>query len=213
MKPFIKIFLIIFLVATISILAIGGTCYYFGRSIQTNIEKQVNEKDPVILEKSAQSIVSFKLPKGYTILKTMDIPIIRAQFVTFKYKDNKQFLALINPVWLLKLNEQNLKKELTSWKFKNTTFSFESGDINIEIKNIEVIENGTLQTSAKEIPYVHVTFTLTDLTNSTDTEYEGIVAVITSSDQKKNVLLISSKELGQLDISIIKNLAKGIKSI
>ena len=210
MKGFLKVFLLILVVSIIGTVVIGGACCFFGNSFIEDIKSQVKTTDPIEMEARAQSIVKFTLPKDYSIITALIIPVINAKVAVFQYLPNKQFVAMADPGWMFKINEQNFKTEMNADTIEQAMSQGRSSD-NVKIKNIKINSEGTLPTATREVPYIEGTATVTNTRTGISQDVEGLISVMTFSKDNKNVIVVSGSQMGQFDVAVAKNFIKTIQ--
>ncbi|MEW5819075.1 MAG: hypothetical protein AB1782_02705 [Cyanobacteriota bacterium] len=211
MKGFLKVFLIILAVAIISLLLVGGICWYTGSSLYDDIKQQATVNDPKLDEARAKSIVGYTLPVNYQLLKAIDINVLGfgLKSAMFQYVPNSQFLILAEPPkMLINIDETNFKSKLSPEEVEKALR--QSGRSDVTIENFTVVNEGTIPTATREIPYVEVKTTIKNHRTGNIVEFEGIISVMTFSNGKKNVILLSGNKSGNFDIAAAKDFIKTI---
>lgn len=210
MKGFIKVFLIILVVSIVGAAIVGGACCFFGNSFMEDIKSQVKDNDPASMEARAQSIAKYTLPEDYTLTYALTIPVVNAKVAIFQYGPNKQYVVMVDPSWMFKINEQNFKTEMNAESIEQALSQSRNSD-NVKIKNIKIVSEGTLPTATREVPYIEGTATVTNTNTGTSKDVEGLISVMTFSNNNKSVIVVSGNELGQFDIAVAKNFIKTIQ--
>lgn len=207
MKGFLKIFLIILTLAIVAILLVGGICGFVGYSAYNDVKEQAQQQDPISIEKRAKEIANFQMPEGYTLLNAFDV--LGAQLAVFQYNPKAQLLCLGSaPWWMMNINEGNFKHKLDPEEMKRALR--QGGKDEIDIKDIKILEEGTLQTAGREVPFIRASATLINNQTGKNHNLEGIISVMTFSKSGKNVILISGNKLGTFDAAAVKEFVKTI---
>jgi hypothetical protein len=208
MKGFLKVFLIIIVVSVIVIFVTGGICCATYNYISSEVKEQLKEGDAQTIEQRANDIASYSLPEGYSLMKAFDL--FGAKAAVFMYSPDQQVLIMAQPPgWIVKINEDNFRQALSPEEIEKAIH--QSKHKNVRLKDLKIIKEGTLPTATREIPYVQAEVTLEDRTKGDEMKYEGIFAVMTFSNKKKNVIVLSLNTPGNFNIDAAKDFIKTIQ--
>jgi len=208
MKGFVKVFLIILVVAIVGTLLVCGVCGIAGVSIQNQFKQQLKEATPQQMEQTSKSIADYTMTQGYSLKKSFDIMGVKAAI--FNYDKNNQFLVMAQPPeWLVKINESNFKSSLTPQQIQSMID--QSQQKSTRIKDIKILQEGTLPTATKEVPYVLAKVTIEDTRYNRTAEFEGVVSVIDFTNPKRSIIILSGNPPTAFDIAATKTFIKTIK--
>lgn len=207
MKGFLKVFLIIIVLAILCVLGLCGTCCFLGNHFQNDLKQQFTEKNPVTLEQRAKSIIEYKPIKNYKLVTAFTLPIVNFKAALFNNVKSKQFMAISDPGWLINLNENNFKESLTPTKINEVLSQSQSN--NVEITNFKIIEEGKISTQSSVIPFIYANLTVKDNVKGITKDFEGFMAV--KSSNNKNVIMVSGNSPGKFNFNEIKEFVKNIR--
>ena len=143
-------------------------------------------------------------------LKTaLSVPILNAKLAVFEYTPSKQYVAMAEPGWMFKVNEQNFKTELNAESIEQAMR--QNRNSSVTINDFKILSEGTLPAANREVPYIEGTASITSNRTGKTEELEGIISVMTFSNNNKSVIVVSGNQLGQFDVNVAKNFIKTIQ--
>lgn len=208
MKKFLKIFLIILVTVIVLGGALCGGGYWLCKSTGKDFGEQVKEKDPQVLLQRAQSIAEFTMLPGLTLESAVSFWGFKFALFTDPLQTNAVILTEV-PSWIMNINESNFKQKVNAQEIQKQLR--QNGRNEIEIQNIKILEEGTLPTATKEVPYIKLEMAILDHKNGKTIEVEGILAVMDFTDPKKSIFFIAGSPMGSFNIDLAKEFLKTVK--
>jgi len=193
---FIK-FIILTLAALIIMFPCGGLNY-----IKGVIDSQLHPKKPDIVTQ-AQKLADFsKLPKGFELVRTVNMFGVNA--VIAQHNQTSQKMALVDTGWLISVNKNDIKTNNIIQQLQKTALQYVP---KVKLNQVEIIDKGQFKAIGQDIPYLKVKV---NLTNSTQKNLEGIIGVANISD-KKNDLVFAVNEPGKYKQNVTEKFFKSVK--
>lgn len=189
---------IIFTVAALIILFPCGGLNYIKGVIDSQLHPQ---KNTVLLD--AQKLADFsKLPKGYELVRTVNMLGINA--VVAQHNSTSQKMALVDTGWVVNVNKNDIKTNNIIQELQKTAIQYIP---NVKLDQIEIVDKGSFKAIGQDIPYLKVKV---NLANSAQKNLEGIIGVANVSNNKNN-LVLAVNEPGKYKQNVTEGFFKSVK--
>jgi len=193
---FIK-FIILTVAALIIMFPCGGLNY-----IKGIIDSQLYPKKPDITAQ-AQKLADFsKLPKGYELIRSVNMFGVNA--VIAQHGQTNQKMALVDTGWIVNVNKNDIKTNNIVQELQKTAKQYVP---QVKLNQIEILDKGSFKAINQDIPYLRVKV---NIANSAQKNLEGIIGVANISNNKNNIVL-SVNEPGKYKQNITEKFFRSVK--
>lgn len=175
----------------------GGLNY-----IKGIIDSQLYPKKPDITAQ-AQKLADFsKLPKGYELIRSVNMFGVNA--VIAQHGQTNQKMALVDTGWIVNVNKNDIKTNNIVQELQKTAKQYVP---QVKLNQIEILDKGSFKAINQDIPYLRVKV---NIANSAQKNLEGIIGVANISNNKNNIVL-SVNEPGKYKQNITEKFFRSVK--
>ncbi|HBG48149.1 MAG TPA: hypothetical protein DDW90_01295 [Cyanobacteria bacterium UBA9971] len=156
--------------------------------------------------KRAEKIGDFsKISKDYNVTKALNV--IGVTSIVAEHPKTGQYMAIIDPGWTMNITKTDI--QTGSLGKKLTDYALKASSPNIKLNKLEIMPKGNFKAFNQSVPYAQIKVKISGL--SSETTYEGIIAIVSKDGTNKNKLIVSLNKSGAFKQKIAENFFKNVK--
>ena len=192
---FFKIILIS-AIGFIILIALAATgVFYLKNTVSYQLHPPKSE-----LMKRAEKIGDFsKISKDYNVTKALNV--IGVTSIVAEHPQTGQYMAIIDPGWTMNIAKTDI--QTGSLGKKLTDYALKASSPNIKLTQLEIMPKGSFKAFNQSVPYAQIKVKISGL--SSETTYEGIIAIVSKEGTNKNKLIVSLNKSGAFKQKIAEN--------
>ena len=195
----------IILTATIGfiiLIVVAAVCVF---SLKNTVSYQLHPPKSELM-KRAEKIGDFsKISKDYNVTKALNV--IGVTSIVAEHPKTGQYMAIIDPGWTMNISETDI--QTGNLKQKLVDYALKASSPNIKLNKLEIMPKGNFKAFNQSVPYAQIKVKISGL--SSETTYEGIIAIVSKDGTNKNKLIVSLNKSGAFKQKIAENFFKNVK--